>query len=800
MTEEGSEQKPESSLEERLESLLDSFVERFRNGEHPSITDYTRKHPELAKKIMEVFPASTFLGELHEAGAERPRPAASPGESIVPVSGKTTRLGEYRILREVGRGGMGVVYEAEQESLGRRVAVKVLPFHALMDERLLDRFRREAKAAASLRHPGIVPVFGMGEDSGIHFYAMQFVDGAGLDQVVRDVKRLSSEVGSPEARDTPAERESPSRVLALGLLNGQRRLSRSYFEGVARLVKDAAEALAYAHDQGVLHRDIKPSNLMLDSSGNVWVTDFGLAKAEGSEDLTRSGEVLGTLRYMAPETIHGISDKRSDVYSLGVTLHELLTLEPAFSGENRADLLQQVSNGTPRLPRRIHRQIPRPLETIVLKATCRGPVNRYPSSAELAADLGRFLEGRRVAARLPLLDQRLRRFVIARRGIAVTAVALLLLLVLVVARALIPAKPRKPQDLLLEDVNGDGKIDMLAANSGDRTDPSADSIAIVCNKGRGTFRRPVFIEVGDLPIGLVRADLDGDGSGEIVFANSKSMDISLLRRDGGGSFSRERLVELKDRPSSIAVADLDQDGDGDLAAAFNPSNDVLVFWNDGDKAFVEKTTVPVGPAPYFLCVADVNNDGKGDLVTTNGYDRDQTKANLSVVINRGHRVFEAATNYDVGDSTLGFTTGDFNGDGFVDIAMARQASPTISVFLNARDGTFPSRAAEYSLPSLIWTLSSADLDGDGDLDLAGAGGESSAFLLLGDGHGAFSDPVTLPAGSRPAYIKAADLDGDGDLDLAITNLDSDDITVLFNDGRGAFGRVESLALKSWFPW
>lgn len=625
------------------------------------------------------------------------------------------------------------------------------------------------------------------------FFAMQLIEGASLDKVLLEVKRLCSPGVSPQG-------DTGSTPLAHDLLHREGRLSRRYFESVARLIKDAAEALEYAHAQGVLHRDVKPSNLMLDASGRVWVTDFGLAWAEGADDLTTSGQVLGTLRYLAPEGLRGIADERSDVYSLGMTLHELLALEPGFTAENRAALIEKVEAGAPRTLREILPQIPAPLETIVLKATCKDPAQRYRSALELAADLDRFLDGRRPLGRLPLFDRRLRRSRLVRRTLQASAVALVLLAAVLGSFALLPRRPLKPQDLLLQDVNGDRKVDLVVANNGLYNDGFPDSIAILYNRGEGSFDRPVFVEVGDSPLGLVRANLHRDSHPEMVFAGSGSRDISLLRLESNGSFSPVRLVELQGRPSGIVVQDLDQDGHGDIAATFSPSRDVLVLWNDAGNKFPESMKVPVGPVPFFIGAVDLDNDGDVDLVTTNGLGQPQPEANVSVVMNGGRRQFEAATDYDVGNPALGFTTGDFNTDSFPDLAVTQQRKPIVSVFINAKDGTFPATAAERSLPDLIWTLASADLDDDGDLDLAGAGGERFAFLLRGDGQGAFSDPVSLAAGTQPAYVKPADLDGDADLDLAITNLGSEDITLLFNQGRGTFGRVRTVDLRSWFSW
>jgi eukaryotic-like serine/threonine-protein kinase len=382
----------EPSQRHPIDRLADDFLARYRAGERPSVSEYARRYPELADQLQEVLQALVLLEEL-APGKE----SAGDGDAArVPAEGPPPRrLGEYRIVREVGRGGMGVVYEAEQESLGRRVALKVLPFHALMEPLHLERFRREAKAAARLHHTNIVPVFGVGQEGGVHYYAMQFIDGQGLDQVLAELRRLR------EAKETPARTPAPAAVTRAEH-SGITALSETpsqYFRGVARLGVQAAEALAHAHAQGVLHRDVKPSNLLLDAQGTVWVTDFGLAKAEGLDDLTQTGDLVGTLRYLAPERLEGWADPRSDVYGLGLTLYELLTLRPAFDGPDRKRLLEQVTAREPTAPRRLDGRIPRDLETVVLKAVAREPGQRYRSAAELAEDLRRFLADRPVAAR-----------------------------------------------------------------------------------------------------------------------------------------------------------------------------------------------------------------------------------------------------------------------------------------------------------------------------------------------------------------------------------------------------------------
>ncbi len=357
---------------------------------------------------------------------------------------ETGVLGDFRILGEIGRGGMGVVYEAEQISLGRRVALKVLPFAAALDPRQLQRFKVEAQAAAQLHHTHIVPIFSVGVERGVHYYAMQFIEGRTLAEVIRELRRLQglapNQEGSPAADRHPAgpaevpapgrsdapespTQEAPAPIVANRaeavesgprpeiLSSGSSIRSRAFFQAAARLGIQAAEALEYAHSLGVVHRDIKPANLLLDARGQLWVTDFGLAQvqAEGGLNLTLTGDVLGTLRYMSPEQALGrrtLVNHRTDLYSLGVTLYELLTLHPAIEGTDRQEILRRIAfEETPGL-RRHNPEVPRELETIVLKAIAKEPEGRYTTAQELADDLKRFLEHKPILARRPSLVER----------------------------------------------------------------------------------------------------------------------------------------------------------------------------------------------------------------------------------------------------------------------------------------------------------------------------------------------------------------------------------------------------------
>jgi WD40 repeat protein/serine/threonine protein kinase len=452
---------PEKSERDPFEQLAETFVARYRAGERPSVQEYADRYPELADQIRALFPALVMMEE-HRPGKEE---LASVTPRGLDVSKIPKQLGEYRILREVGRGGMGVVYEAVQETLGRHVALKVLPFNPLANPTHLERFRREARTAARLHHTHIVPVFGVGEWEGIHFFAMQFIHGQGLDDVLQEVRRLRRQQ-DPTVPGRGAPGESLAFSVAESLLTGQfsssSRLSAEsvsgqgsnvacdhslltthhsptssdltsqteskYFRSVAQIGLQVAEALAYAHGQGVLHRDIKPSNLLLDMAGQVWITDFGLAKTEESDELTRTGDMVGTLRYMAPERLSGKADPRSDVYGLGITLYEMLTLRPAFADSARHEVIKKVVEEDPPSPHKLDRKVPRDLETIVLKAIAKDPPKRYVTAENMAEDLRRFLADRPIEARRSSATEQAWRWCRRNPTVAALTAALFLLL------------------------------------------------------------------------------------------------------------------------------------------------------------------------------------------------------------------------------------------------------------------------------------------------------------------------------------------------------------------------------------
>jgi serine/threonine protein kinase/Tfp pilus assembly protein PilF len=536
-----------------VDELADSFMKRFRQGERPPLSEYIERYPELADEIREVFPALVMMHQVEEDLQEL---NCDPDQPRFDLELESQKLGDFRLIREVGRGGMGVVYEAEQISLARQVALKVLPKQVLLDTKSKQRFVREAKAAARLHHTNIVPVFGVGEQDGIQYYVMQFINGQGLDEILIELKRLreESQVGqtpshpkqrheSEERPDEPAERtpaqaegekDAVAKSVALSLISGRfertalvseeeeiqsdppdvqveqdtatGRLSDTllvsdsfvlpgqadgssgissrtvYWQSVACIGQQAADALRYAHDQGIVHRDVKPGNLLLDTGGNVWVADFGLAKTADQADLTQTGDILGTIRYMAPEQFEGQADVRSDVYSLGLTLYEMLALQPAFDERDRRKLVAQVTKETPARLRSIDPTIPRDLETIVHKAIDRDPSHRYTSAGELAADLERYLNDEPIRARWISPVTRFTRW--CRRNPTVAGLTTTIGVLLLVAALVASMTARKfekqanTQTKLAYDLNnalGDAKHNLtLAMNEQERAESNLD--------------------------------------------------------------------------------------------------------------------------------------------------------------------------------------------------------------------------------------------------------------------------------------------------------------------------------------
>ena len=383
----------------RPEQILGAYLDRVNGGEELDLDEITREHPALASELIEKLRFFQGLG-------------ATPAQEFLGT------LGDYTLLRQIGRGGMGLVYEAWQNSLERRVALKVLPVGAATDAKSSTRFLREAQIAASLSHSGIVPVYASGVESHTPYYAMEFVEGLTLEQVLQEARPRGEDSMADGAESSPFGNPDEATV---------------YYGRIAAAFADIAEALQHAHASGVVHRDLKPSNLILDRDGKLRILDFGLARQQGQESLTVSGDLMGTVLYMSPEQAMAKRiqlDHRTDIYSLGATLYEALTRRPPFRGRTTQDTLSQIIFRDPERPRAVNARIPTDLETIVLKCLQKDPGNRYGTAEALAQDLRRFVRGDPIEARAQPPWERWARRLWRHRGMAV-AVAVLVAVALV---------------------------------------------------------------------------------------------------------------------------------------------------------------------------------------------------------------------------------------------------------------------------------------------------------------------------------------------------------------------------------
>jgi serine/threonine protein kinase len=422
--------------ERRLNAAIRELIEAREAGLEPDREAWLAKHQDLREELAEYLDTDDQLNwVVHGAG---------PAE---PASG--VRFGPYRIIREIGRGGMGIVYEAEEAGTGRRLALKVLPCSGLPDPAARERFDREAEALKRLGHPNVMPILDflpLGRFSAI---AMPLIEGRDLRTICHQLERAQrggSGGGLDPGRARPeylvAHPDQPADTAKMGG-------DSPGWRAIALIGLQAARALSHAHERGVLHRDVKPSNLVLDRAGRVLLTDFGLAGRVDVDqpDLTATGELAGTLRYLAPERLRGWCDPASDVYSLGLTLYELLALRPAFDDVDRTRLLQAIATTTPPRLRKLRTDIPLDLETIVLKAIEKVPAHRYHTAEDLAEDLRRFVEGKPIQARRPGLIDRASRWTQQHGSVVAGGFAALFVISLILTISLVRIRDEQQKAL-----------------------------------------------------------------------------------------------------------------------------------------------------------------------------------------------------------------------------------------------------------------------------------------------------------------------------------------------------------------
>ena len=435
------------------------FEAAFRIEPHDARVNYLKQAcrddeqiDRVLALLMEGAPEASFL----EGGPASLRDVSNPTVDT-PKS-----FGDFEILGELGRGGMGVVYRARQRSLNRLVALKVLSTGLGLTTKAIMRFKREAEAAAKLHHTNIVPIYWTGDENRIPYYAMELIEGPSLDQVIRQLRadsgsaRMDSHSSTYDAsmdsqgpipawvEETigfqPVQSPNNTKTSTSSNFDSSSSMSagNSYFDTVARMMAGVADALAHAHDHGIIHRDIKPANLLLSSDGVLSINDFGLARMLEQPGMTMTGEFMGSPMYMSPEQIAAGRlplDHRTDIYSLGASLYQLLTLEPPFPGQQRDQVLSQIVHKDPPPPRSIKKQIPKDLETICLKAMEKDPDRRYQTADLMAEDLRRFVSRHAISARRIGLVERGVRW--ARKNKAVTVMACLTLMVVVSAASFV---------------------------------------------------------------------------------------------------------------------------------------------------------------------------------------------------------------------------------------------------------------------------------------------------------------------------------------------------------------------------
>lgn len=383
-----------SDDEHKLFDSLNRYVNSLHTSDVQSASHVFQQHPELKELLncldgleclalpIEINPSDSDVDGLGSTVLVQDGDPPKP-ESAHAGSPSLGAFGRFELLEEIGRGGMGVVFKARQDGLNRIVALKmVLSCHLASDDQI-RRFRAEARAAASLRHPNIVGIFEFGEFAGQHYFAMEHIDG-----------------------------ESLSELLSHGMVDA---------ETTADCLRSVARAVHYLHQHDIIHRDLKPSNILIGDDGTPYVTDFGLAKTHGSGDHTETGTIVGTPSYMAPEQAAGkVRDvaPQSDIYSLGAILYEMLTGRPPFKEPNPLDTLVQVLEGEPARPRTLNPEIPRQLELICLQCLEKDPAKRYASAEELADDIDRFLAGQAISARSAGLLATVRRWARREPGLA----------------------------------------------------------------------------------------------------------------------------------------------------------------------------------------------------------------------------------------------------------------------------------------------------------------------------------------------------------------------------------------------
>jgi hypothetical protein len=768
---------------------------------------------ELIGRLSGVYDSSLAAGETPASGGtEELHDFLAPPQA----EGELGRLGPYRILRVLGAGDMGVVFAAEDMSLQRPVALKVLRPSLAASASARRRFLREARAAAGLEHEHIVAILQTGEDRGLPSWPCRCC-------AARRLKTGCGETSGYRWRRCCGW--------------GRRWLS------VSRA----------AHDRGLIHRDIKPSNILLaklgtedsDTDSRVKIVDFGLARAfDGDAQLTQSGVIVGTPAYIAPEQARGEPvGPRADLFSLGCVLYRMCTGEVPFKGSNLMATLRSLELAQPRPPRAVNPDVPPALSRLIMQLLTKDP-NGRPASAravqaaleainrapDAAPDRRRWwLAGAILLGALGLADlitirpgaggtpgdssgaPPVQALPVFTPAVAYTAGLYPAWVVvgdfnndgnpdLAVANlqghavSVLPGKANgtfgpaitSPAGewfataLTIGDFNGDGKLDLAVVNQGSHT------VSVLLGKGDGTFAPPVRYAVGLTPGAVAVADFNGDGQLDLAVMHSQG--ISVLAGSGDGTFADAVAVNAGAGCHFVVAADINGDGRADLIAATDQGGGFTVLFGRGDGTFEAGGTYATGGA-RTLAVADLDGDGKLDVVVPQ-------PDGLAVFLGKGDDAFREAATHSTGVRPMAVVAGDFDADGQPDLAVI--VNGNIRLLPGNGDGTFRD-AADYPIgEGAQWFLAAGDFNGDGALDLAAANFNANTVSVLLNrtaGRLTFGPPDNYPAGPEPVAVTVTDFNGDGQPDLAVVDGREDAVRILFGGRDGAFGAAAGPGVK-----